>query len=30
MEKDIIQIKGVKKSYKDVEVLKGVYFEVEQ
>jgi len=30
MEKNIIQIKGVKKSYKDVEVLKGVYFEVEQ
>jgi ABC-2 type transport system ATP-binding protein len=29
-EKNIIQIKGVKKSYKDVEVLKGVDFEVEQ
>ena len=30
MKKNIIQIKGVKKSYKDVEVLKGVDFEVEQ
>ena len=30
MEKNIIQIKGVKKSFKDVEVLKGVDFEVEQ
>ncbi|KGK90198.1 ATP-binding cassette domain-containing protein [Clostridium sp. HMP27] len=30
MEKNIIQIKGVKKAYKDVEVLKGVNFEVEQ
>ena len=30
MKKKIIQIKGVKKSYKDVEVLKGVDFEVEQ
>lgn len=30
MKKSIIQIKGVKKSYKDVEVLKGVDFEVEQ
>ena len=30
MGKNIIQIKGVKKSFKDVEVLKGVDFEVEQ
>jgi ABC-2 type transport system ATP-binding protein len=30
MKKSIIQIKGVKKAYKDVEVLKGVDFEVEQ
>ncbi|MFT4147057.1 MAG: ATP-binding cassette domain-containing protein [Mobilitalea sp.] len=30
MKKSMIQIKGVKKSYKDVEVLKGVDFEVEQ
>lgn len=30
MKKNIIQINGVKKSYKDVEVLKGVDFEVEQ
>ncbi len=30
MKKNIIQIKGVKKSYKDVEVLKGVDFEIEQ
>jgi ABC-2 type transport system ATP-binding protein len=30
MKKSIIQIKGVKKSYKDVEVLSGVDFEVEQ
>lgn len=30
MKKDIIQFKGVKKAYKDVEVLKGVDFEVEQ
>ena len=30
MKKNIIQIKDVKKSYKDVEVLKGVDFEVEQ
>jgi ABC-2 type transport system ATP-binding protein len=30
MKKNIIQIKGVKKSFKDVEVLKGVDFEVEQ
>lgn len=30
MKKNIIQIKGLKKSYKDVEVLKGVDFEVEQ
>jgi ABC-2 type transport system ATP-binding protein len=30
MKKVIIQIKEVKKSYKDVEVLKGVNFEVEQ
>ncbi|MDF2536427.1 MAG: export transporter ATP-binding protein, partial [Bacillales bacterium] len=30
MKKNIIQIKGIKKSYKDVEVLKGVDFEVEQ
>lgn len=30
MKKNIIQIKGVKKAYKDVEVLKGVDFEVEQ
>ncbi len=30
MNKNIIQIKGVKKAYKDVEVLKGVNLEVEQ
>lgn len=30
MKRNIIQVKGVKKSYKDVEVLKGVDFEVEQ
>ncbi|WP_434796398.1 ABC transporter ATP-binding protein [Terrisporobacter vanillatitrophus] len=30
MEKSIIQVKGVKKFYKDVEVLKGVDFQVEQ
>lgn len=30
MKEKIIQIKGVKKSYKDVEVLKGVEFEVEE
>ena len=30
MKKNIIQIKGVKKSFKDVEVLKGVDFEVEE
>lgn len=30
MNKNIIQVKSVKKSYKDVEVLKGVDFEVEQ
>ncbi|MBZ2174667.1 ATP-binding cassette domain-containing protein [Schnuerera sp. xch1] len=30
MKKNIIQIKGVKKSYKDVEVLKGVDFKVEK
>ncbi|MFW2488707.1 ATP-binding cassette domain-containing protein [Clostridium chromiireducens] len=30
MKKNIIQIKGVKKDYKDVEVLKGVNFEVEE
>ncbi|MDW7663168.1 MAG: ATP-binding cassette domain-containing protein [Bacillota bacterium] len=30
MKNSIIQIKGVKKSYKNVEVLKGVNFEVEQ
>jgi len=30
MKKNIIQIKDVKKSYKDVEVLKGVNLEVEQ
>ncbi len=30
MKNSIIQIKGVKKSYKEVEVLKGVNFEVEQ
>lgn len=30
MIKNIIQIKGVKKAYKDVEVLKGVDLEVEQ
>ncbi|MDF2587930.1 MAG: export transporter ATP-binding protein [Anaerocolumna sp.] len=30
MNKNIIQIKNVKKAYKDVEVLKGVNFEVEQ
>lgn len=30
MKRNIIQIKGVKKSYKGVEVLKGVDFEVEQ
>ncbi|EQB87730.1 hypothetical protein M918_07715 [Clostridium sp. BL8] len=30
MKKSIIQIKGIKKAYKEVEVLKGVDFEVEQ
>jgi len=30
VKKNIIQIKGVKKAYKDVEVLKGVNFEVEE
>ena len=30
MPKSIIQMKGVKKAYKEVEVLKGVDFEVEQ
>jgi ABC-2 type transport system ATP-binding protein len=30
MKKNIIQIKGVKKSFKDIEVLRGVDFEVEQ
>lgn len=30
MKKNIIQIKGVKKSYKDVDVLKGVDFRVEE
>lgn len=30
MKKSIIQVKAVKKAYKDVEVLKGVDFEVEQ
>lgn len=30
MKKSIIQVNGVKKSYRDVEVLKGVDFEVEQ
>ncbi|OPJ65225.1 ABC transporter ATP-binding protein [Clostridium oryzae] len=30
MKNNIIQVKGVKKSYKDVEVLKGVDFEVEK
>ncbi len=30
MKRSIIKIKGVKKSYKDVEVLRGVDFEVEQ
>lgn len=30
MKKNIIQIKGVKKAYKAVEVLKGIDFEVEQ
>ncbi len=30
MKKNIIQVKGVKKAYKDVEVLKGVDFEVEE
>ena len=30
MKNNIIQVKGVKKAYKDVEVLKGVDFEVEQ
>ncbi len=30
MKKNIIQIKGVKKAYKEIEVLKGVDFEVEQ
>jgi ABC-2 type transport system ATP-binding protein len=30
MKRNIIQIKGVKKAYKDIEVLKGVDLEVEQ
>ena len=30
MKKNIIQVKGVKKAYKTVEVLKGVDFEVEE
>ncbi len=30
MKQNIIQVKGVKKTYKNVEVLKGVDFEVEQ
>ncbi|MFL0246277.1 ABC transporter ATP-binding protein [Candidatus Clostridium stratigraminis] len=30
MKNNIIKIKGIRKSYKDVEVLKGVDFEVEQ
>lgn len=30
MKRSIIQIKGIKKAYKEVEVLKGVDFEVEQ
>ena len=30
MNRNIIQIKGVKKAYKEVEVLKGVDLEVEQ
>nr|WP_295975060.1 ATP-binding cassette domain-containing protein [uncultured Bacillus sp.] len=30
MKKNIIEIKGLKKSYKNVEVLKGIDFEVEQ
>ena len=30
MKQNIIQVKGVKKSYKNVEVLKGVDFDVEQ
>lgn len=30
MKKSIIQMKGIKKAYKEVEVLKGVDFEVEQ
>jgi ABC-2 type transport system ATP-binding protein len=30
MKKNIIQIKGVRKAYKQIEVLKGVDFEVEQ
>ncbi|MBL4937841.1 ATP-binding cassette domain-containing protein [Clostridium sp. YIM B02515] len=30
MKRNIIQVKGVKKAYRDVEVLKGVDFEVEQ
>jgi ABC-2 type transport system ATP-binding protein len=30
MKESIIQIKGIKKAYKEVEVLKGVDFEVEQ
>lgn len=30
MKKSIIQIKGIKKAYKELEVLKGVDFEVEQ
>ncbi len=30
MKKNIIEVKGVKKAYKDVEVLKGVDFDVEQ
>ena len=30
MKKSIIKVREIKKSYKDVEVLKGVDFEVEQ
>lgn len=30
MKKSIIKVREIKKSYKDIEVLKGVDFEVEQ